>query len=269
MDPVLETLAIAAIGLGAGLIGGLTGLGGSVVMLPGLALIIGFADESRIEQHVYMAAALAVNFMVAVPATWRHSKAGKIRMPVVVRLLPPAAAGMVLGVLLSNRLPPDLLIKLLAAMIAVFVVVGEIGDKISRSSAEEPIETIARRKAYALAGTGGFTGILAGLLGIGGGVIMVASLRAAVLLPVRTAIAASSAAMCLMAPIGATLKISTLGTLGLDPIDAIRLAGIMGPAAVIGSLTGASLVHKLPRLAVRLTVDAVLLLAAARLAGLI
>ncbi len=269
MEPLTESIAVAGIGLAAGLVGGLTGLGGSVVMLPGLALIIGFADPSRIEQHTYMAAALAVNFLVAVPATWRHSKAGAIRMPVVARLLPPAAVAMVLGVLLSNRVEPGVLINLLAAMIVVFVIVGELGGRLGKPDESAPDDTLAQRHAFALAGTGAFTGVLAGLLGIGGGVIMVATLRAVARLRVRAAIAASSAAMCLMAPIGATLKIATLGGHGLPWVEAVRLAGLMGPAAVVGSLIGSSLVHKLPRLLVKIVVDTVLLIAAARLSGLI
>lgn len=268
MDPLTESIAVAGIGLAAGLIGGMTGLGGSIIMLPGLALIIGFADASHVEQHTYMAAALTVNFLVAVPATWRHSKAGAIRMPVVLRLLPPAAVAMVLGVVLSNRLDPELLIKLLAVMIVVFVIVGELGSKLAKPDESASDTEVARKHAFVLAGTGAFTGTLAGLLGIGGGVIMVATLRAFARMRVRAAIAASSAAMCLMAPIGATLKIATLHTHDLDWVDAVRLAGLMGPAAVIGALVGSSLVHKLPRLLVKIVVDAVLLIAAARLGGL-
>ncbi|MEO1585353.1 MAG: sulfite exporter TauE/SafE family protein [Planctomycetota bacterium] len=269
MDPASAVIAIAGIGLFAGLIGGLTGLGGSIIMLPGLALIVGFADETNVEQHTYMAAGLAVNFMVAVPATWRHQRAGAIRAAIVIRLLPPAGIAMVAGVLLSNRLEPQLLIRMLAVMIAVFVVAGKVGDWAARSSPEAPVDETIRKRSGTLIATGTATGLLAGLLGIGGGIIMVAVLRAVGRLPVRIAIAASSATMCLMVPIGAALKISTLGTHGLDPIDAIRLAGFMGPAAVLGSLVGSSLVHRLPRRAIRIVVDIVLLVAAARLGGLL
>ncbi|MEL6498614.1 MAG: sulfite exporter TauE/SafE family protein [Planctomycetota bacterium] len=269
MDDLTTSIAVVSIGLGAGLIGGMTGLGGSIIMLPGLAIVIGFASESRIEQHMYIAAALCVNFLVAVPATWRHSRAGTVRRAVVVRLLPPAGIAMVLGVLLSNRVDPTVLIKMLAAMIVVFVVVGELGSKLSKPDDTESDDEIAKKRAGVLAGTGAFTGTLAGLLGIGGGVIMVATLRAIARMRVRAAIAASSATMCLMAPIGATLKLATLHTHGLSWVDAVRLAGLMGPAAVVGSLIGSSLVHRFPRLIVRLVVDSVLLLAAARLGGLI
>lgn len=269
MDPLAEKAAILGIGLAAGTIGGLTGLGGSIIILPALAFVLGFQTEARLEQHLYMAAAMLVNFVVAVPATWRHTRAGKIRRGVLTWLMPAAVGAMVGGVLLSNRLEPDLLILLLACTIVVFVLVGELSDRAlarARVSAIEPIQP--RRPTWSLAGTGLGTGLIAGLLGIGGGVVMVASLRAVARLPVRQAIACSAAAMCLMAPIGATVKLLTLDQHGMRALEAIRIAGLMGPAAVLGSLLGSSLVHRLPRRWVKVIVNVVLLLAAAKLAGL-
>ncbi|MEM8756483.1 MAG: sulfite exporter TauE/SafE family protein [Planctomycetota bacterium] len=269
LDALTEALAILTIGLGAGLIGGMTGLGGSIIMLPGLAFVLGFADESHIEQHLYMAAAMLVNFLVAVPATWRHQRAGAIRRDVLLRLLPPSGVAMVGGVLLSNRLDPEVLIRLLAGMIVLFVVVGELSTRLLRREGvpdDRPLPTAAGR---AVLGTGAVTGVLAGLLGIGGGVIMVASLRAVAMLRVRAAIAASAAAMCLIAPVGAGVKLATLDQHGLAAVDAVRIAGLMGPAAVLGALAGSSLVHRLPRTAIRWVVNVVLLVAAARLAGLL
>lgn len=264
-----QSLVVVAIGLAAGLVGGLTGLGGSVVMLPALAFLLGYADESHAEQHVYMAAAIAVNFLVAVPATFRHARAGTISPPILRRLIPTAAASMIAGVALSNTIDATVLIEALAVTIAVFVAVGEIGERIATRDPYEPISDIARRNTIPILSIGLATGLLAGLLGIGGGVIMVAALRAIVGLPVRAAIAASAATMCVMAPIGCATKTLSLPGLGLDPLDTGRLALLMGPTAVLGSMLGSLLVHRLHRTTVRWTVSLVLLFSAARLGGLI
>jgi uncharacterized membrane protein YfcA len=270
MDPVLQAALISGIGLIAGLVGGLTGLGGSVIMLPGLVLLIGFKDVSHAEQHTYQAAAMAVNFLVAVPAVWRHTKAGKIRKKLLIRLLPPAVLFIVIGVLASDQIAGDSLVKILAAVIVMMVLVGELGRILSKDQKQTlGDDERIRRSTPAIVGTGVATGFLAGLLGIGGGVITVVSLQSVAKIKIRQAIAASTAAMCLMAPVGSTLKMINLPDHGQKAIDAIELAGLLGPAAVVGSLIGSSLVHKLPVNYIRPIVSIVLLLAAAKLGGLI
>ncbi len=270
MDPVLQAALISGIGLCAGLIGGLTGLGGSVIMLPGLAILIGFKDASHAEQHTYQAAAMAVNFLVAVPAVWRHTKAGKVRKSLLLRLLPPAVVFIVLGVLASDQIEGESLVKILAAVIVVMVLVGELGRMLGKDDEEtlEDSERI-RKSTPAIVGTGVATGFLAGLLGIGGGVITVVSLQSVAKIKIRQAIAASAAAMCLMAPVGSTLKMINLPHHGQKAIDAIELAGLLGPSAVVGSLIGSWLVHRLPVNVVRPIVSIVLLVAAAKLGGLL
>lgn len=264
-----QTVLIAGIGLAAGLLGGLTGLGGSLIMLPGMALLIGFSDPSHPEQHLYQAAAMAVNFFVAVPATWRHARAGKVRAPILVRLLPTACVAIVLGALVSDRIQGDLLVRLLGGIIVLMVILSEVVHHLRKTDHDEP-ETpdLVRRATPAIVGTGVATGFLGGLLGIGGGVITVVSLQTLGQIRVRQAIAASSAAMCLMSPIGSAAKMLTLRSHGQSAIDAVQLVGMLAPAAVVGSLAGASLVHKLPSKVVRPAVSFVLLLAAARLLGI-
>lgn len=119
-----------------------------------------------------------------------------------------------------------------------------------------------------IVGTGVVTGFVAGLLGTGGGVITVTALHALGRIPIRQAIAASTALMCLMSPIGCATKMASLSQHGQDPMDAVRLIGLLAPAAIIGSLVGSSLVHILPTKIVRRIVAVVLLLAAAKLGGL-
>ncbi|RNC80924.1 MAG: sulfite exporter TauE/SafE family protein [Phycisphaera sp.] len=270
MDSVTQSALIALIGLIAGLVGGLTGLGGSIIILPGLAILVGYANETHTEQHTYQAAAMAVNFLVAVPAVWRHTNAGAVRKDLLVLLLPPAVVCIVIGVLVSDRIQGDVLVKILAVVIAVMVVSGEISNRLRTKEPSGLDDTSRIRRATpAIFGTSVTTGFLAGLLGVGGGVTTVTGLQVLGKIPIRQAIAASAALMCLTAPVGAIVKMSTLDQHNQSAIDAITLVGLLGPAAVIGSLTGSWLVHKLPVKIVRPIVSLVLLAAAAKLGGLI
>ena len=94
-----DTLAfIVLIGMVAGTLGGLLGVGGSVVMIPALALLFGTGKN----QHLYQAAAMTANIAVALPAAARHRKAGALRPQVLRWMLPIALISIVLGVLASN-----------------------------------------------------------------------------------------------------------------------------------------------------------------------
>ena len=94
MDHV-QFLIVMAIGLGAGLIGGLAGIGGSLIMLPALAIVLGYSDEARTEHHLYMAAAMCVNILVAVPAAYQHHRKGAVRKDLVKVLLPSVGVAIV------------------------------------------------------------------------------------------------------------------------------------------------------------------------------
>jgi uncharacterized membrane protein YfcA len=260
-----ESLIAAGIGVTAGVLGGLSGIGGSLVMLPALAILL-HDPEPDSAQHLYMAAAMCVNVLVAVPATIRHHRARVVRVDLVRYLLPAMLLAIVAGVLLSNQVRGTHLRHVLAAFIAAYCVKNLA------------LLALGRREAFAgreragparLVPIGAFNGVVAGLLGIGGGVLMVPMLQVFCRVPVRQAIATSSAVMVFTAAVGATVKVSTLDRHERLVVDALGLAVAMGPAAVVGSFIGASLVHALPVRVVRGAVSVALLAASAKMAGLI
>src|SRR5690606_25680314 len=78
------------LGLFAGVFGGMLGVGGSVIMIPGLTFAFGT------NQHLYQAAAMVANVAVAVPSALRHRRQGAI-VPQVMRWMLPAAIVAVLA----------------------------------------------------------------------------------------------------------------------------------------------------------------------------
>ncbi len=260
-----EEIAIAAlIGLAAGLLGGLAGIGGSLIMIPGLGVLFGYPSDGA--QHIYMASAMCVNVAVAFPAARRHHKAGAVRFDLVKILLPSMAIFIIIGVLTSNQDSGAFLRQLLAAFIALYCILNII--RVFKGKPKTP-ELQPKPSCLRLIGIGAATGFIAGLLGIGGGILVVPMLQIFCRVPLRNAIGTSSAVMVLTALVGSILKVSTLHTRGLDPRDALLLAAVMAPLAIIGAPIGASLTHRLPLNAVRITISVMLLAAAARLAGII
>ncbi|MGA1392845.1 MAG: sulfite exporter TauE/SafE family protein [Phycisphaerales bacterium] len=242
----IELVGIAAIGLGAGVMGGLVGIGGSLVMIPALTFVYGR------DQSLYQAAAMIVNAVVAATATRRHLKAGAVRRDLVIGLLPGAVLLVGVGVWLSSVVEE----RWLAVVFGVFMlyIALQEGWSLLRRPHEDHAEPrTGRGTMFAI---GGVTGIVSGLLGIGGGGVAVPMLRGLCHLPIRTAIAASSAVMLATAAVGSILKNLSYATSAAEPSRAIAasliLAALLVPTGMIGAWIGASLTHRLPIKAVRL-----------------
>ncbi len=258
-----DVILAALLGLIAGLLGGLAGIGGSMIMLPGLHML--FGDDPIQIHHRYMAAAMVVNVTVAVPAMLRHRAAGAVRGDLVAPLLTGAIVGIIGGVLVSNLFNGAALRYMLAAFIAVYSLLNLVRILLGTP---EPLPHHERVGTAGLVAAGWVTGTVAGLLGLGGGVVMVPLLQVACRVPLRQSIATSSAVICVTATVGAGLKLGTLHRVGESVPAALLLAALMAPTAIAGGLMGARLTHALPIRWVRAAVTALLILAAAKLAGL-
>lgn len=255
-----EGFVVAAVGLLAGALGGLLGIGGSVVMIPGLALA--FHEAGAQSQHLFQASAMAVNVVVAAPAALTHARKGAVRSDLLVRMLPPATLAILAGVALANRLDGSLLRRLFAVFL-VYVALMNIGRTIRRRP--EPTVEQARIGWLRCSVVGVAMGFSAGLLGIGGGILTVPLIQTICRAPLRQCIGATSAAMCLTALVGASARIGTIGQHGFTPAQALAVFAALAPTAMAGSWLGARLSHALPVAAVRGALVAVMLLAAWRM----
>ncbi|MEO0476656.1 MAG: sulfite exporter TauE/SafE family protein [Planctomycetota bacterium] len=276
-----DTLAaIAFIGLLAGTLGGLLGVGGSVITIPGMAILFGTGEN----QHLYQAAAMTANLAVAIPAARRHKKAQALRPAVLKWMLPVTIVFIIIGVLSSN-LPifsvedggeGGVWLGRVLALFLVYVIAVNV-QKIFRSKekkaadwAREPKTTPARCGAV-----GVVMGFAAGLMGIGGGALAVPLQQTLVKLPFRNAIANSSFVMVFSAGIGAILKLTTLGQhypvkTDADPawLTAVILALVLAPTAIIGASIGAKLTHTLRPRYVRIAFILLMIVAAFKMAEL-
>jgi uncharacterized protein len=272
--PLDQISLVALIGLLAGLLGGLAGVGGSVFMLPALhlafsPLLFGEPDPLVHPQvhHLYMAAAMTVNVAISLPAALRHHLEGAVRVPLLRTLIPATAAATVVGVLLSNLLEGESLRFILAIFLILYCVwnLSIIARPRRRSfSGKGRIENATSAR---LTACGSATGVLGGLLGLGGGFLLVPLLQLVCNLRLKNAIATSSAVLCVTAGIGAVLKLATLPQHGESVPHAFVYIACMAPTGVVGALLGARWLHKLPVLTVRLIMTFLILVAATKLLG--
>jgi uncharacterized protein len=254
----------AGIGLLAGLLGGLLGIGGSIIIIPGMVFYLSATTSgySGKDQHLLQAAAMICNFAVAAPSVWVHSRAGALMRPVVVRLLPSALIGIVLGVMASNTIlfarQNGRYLAMGLAGFLVYVVIYNSIHFLTAATKEEQIPDETAPRGCKVIAVGLPMGFMAGLLGIGGGVLCVPAQQLFLRIPLRQAIANSAATIACIALVGALYKNVTLAQHHVSMADSLRLAAMLIPTAMAGSFIGGKLTHCLPRQALRMVLIVVL-----------
>ncbi|MDZ4755654.1 MAG: sulfite exporter TauE/SafE family protein [Phycisphaerae bacterium] len=261
-----DVLIIVFIGLAGGVSGGLLGIGGSIVMIPLLTLSRGP------NQHLYQAACMIVNVVVAVGASIRHFKGGTIRRDYFRWMLLAAAIAVIVGVVVSNVVESNNL-KMLFGVFLIYTGAAELG-RVLRREPDAEATTVPASAPRAMT-IGGLTGFVSGLLGIGGGTVAVPLLRSLARLPMRQAIGTSAAVMTLASTVGAVAKNATIDshsapdgtqlTLWLS----LGLAGLLTVPALFGAVLGAHLTYRLPLNATRLVFVALIALAGLRMMGVL
>jgi len=256
-----QILFRALLGLAAGCVGGLAGLGGSIIMIPALAMFWGYDDEDRTKHHLYMAAAMCVNVIVALSSSVFHSKKGAARRDVLVPLIPSMAVGMIAGVLLSSGSKGGWSLYAFAVFIWIYCLYNIVST--IRKVPDIP-EDVPSPAAWKIVLAGLVVGAIAGYLGIGGGILLVPILSLTKL-PLRHAIAGSAGAMWISSIVGASMKLYTLPGLGLSISEAMSFALPMGAGALVGAYLGAMLAHKLKLPHLKLVIALILGVASVRM----
>lgn len=106
-------LICAAIGLFAGTLGGLVGVGGGIVMVPAFTRILGLSMKQAI------GTSMGVIFFTAISASWRHWQLGNVRPEVVVVVAALSMIGAWVGASLSAYTSE----RTLRVLFAIFLIV--------------------------------------------------------------------------------------------------------------------------------------------------
>lgn len=233
---------IALVGLAGGLGGGLFGIGGGVVIIPGLT----FLSSGSIK--TFQVAALPVGVSVAGSSVAKHLRTNTVQWRWVRWALPAALTGSWIGAMLAGRLDA----RVLEVIFGCFLAMTALREswvlwRGKEPAADAPTNSMAPIPPLALA-LGMLMGVLSALLGIGGGILAVPWLRMLGGLPMRATIATSSTLVLLTSVFAAGSRIIPIvrseGLPGLH--DEGLIMACLLPGAMIGGYTGAALVHRLP-----------------------
>lgn len=247
----LQVIELVALGLIAGTLGGMLGVGGSVIMIPGMQFIL------RQNQHLYQAAAMIVNVFVAAPSALGHYKNGVVIPRVIRWLIPSAVISILIGVWASN-LPvfagagTKYLARIFAAFLAYVVLYNVFRLTIARGQLPGmDAQRVNSLPAWRISLVGVLMGFMAGLLGIGGGALAVPTQQIILKMPLKNAIGNSACAILFSAIIGAISKNASLPMHNLLISHSLLIAATLIPSAFVGGWFGSKLTHRLPRTPVR------------------
>jgi uncharacterized membrane protein YfcA len=250
---LLHMAVLLLIGAAAGLLGGLLGIGGGLVMIPAMVLLLGDSVYGENSFHLYKLAALSTAVVLSIPAVRQHARARAIVQRMLWGIIPLGLVGVVVGVGLA-RVFADEYTEILRRTFGVFMLLA-VGANIWRrwrgdGGAEHcdrcPLPT-RRLRIGTIVGLP--AGIIAGLLGVGGGVWAVPAQNYALGVRLPNAIA-NSACMIIGLAAGATvmqsLAIASLRDPQTPVHQAFWLALWLAPGAIVGGSIGGRLTHTLP-----------------------
>lgn len=230
-----DLLIAMLIGLVSGILSGLFGVGGGIVMTPGIQVLLGTAPI------VALATPLPVILPTAIAGALTYRRAGEIDERAALWISVPGIAAAALGAALTDVIDTHVLLVVTAFLLA-YQAIGIFRGR--RDTGSKPPRAVT---AWTYVGIGLAAGFISGLLGIGGGLIMVPLLAGWLGMPLKRALGTSLLAIVVLV-IPGTVVHTALGHIDWAIFAAVTLGAV--PGALIGARIALGTQERTLRLAV-------------------
>nr|VFJ58299.1 MAG: Uncharacterized membrane protein YfcA [Candidatus Kentron sp. FM]VFJ58611.1 MAG: Uncharacterized membrane protein YfcA [Candidatus Kentron sp. FM]VFK11778.1 MAG: Uncharacterized membrane protein YfcA [Candidatus Kentron sp. FM] len=182
----MEIFSLSLLGVVAGILAGLLGVGGGVVIVPVLFWILGANAEIPAAHlmHIALGTSLATIVVTSVSSILAHHRRGAVLWPIVAWLTPGLVVGVLLGAVVADAIPSDGL----RVFFAVFILLVSI--QLGFNLQASPHRQLPGTVGMGIAGL--IIGKLSALVGTGGGTVTVPFLLWCNT-PIRYAVATSAA----------------------------------------------------------------------------
>jgi uncharacterized membrane protein YfcA len=237
----------AAVGLAAGALSGLFGVGGGILIVPGLVLLMGMPQRRA---HATSLAAIAP---IAVAGAIGYAVEGAVHWVAAVILILGGATGAVVGTHLLRRLPERAL-RLLFAMF-LLLAAAALPFEVTAPHEGGSVDLVS---GAVLVLVGVVAGAMAGLLGVGGGIVMVPGL---VLLASVSQTVAKGTSLLVIIP---TALVGTVRNARRGDVDG-RVAVAVGLTGVVTSFLASLLALRMDPVVSAVLFGALLVVMAVRL----
>ncbi len=225
-SPSVDARTAAIVGVAAGLLGGTFGVGGGLIIVPGL---VSFAGMERRLAH---GTSLAATLPIACASLLTYIATGNVDWPLALFLAIGAIGGAYLGTHLLQVIPKRALTILFIAVVVATAFRLLLTDTAGGRS------DLTVLMAVGLVLIGFITGTLAGLLGIGGGIIMVPAM---VVLLDELPVVAKGTSVAVIVP---TAIMGTLRNRKKSNAD-LRVAAIVGGFGIVSAVVGGLIANQL------------------------
>ncbi|MBW4437723.1 MAG: sulfite exporter TauE/SafE family protein [Pleurocapsa minor GSE-CHR-MK-17-07R] len=237
-------IGLLILGLAAGVLSGMFGIGGGVVIVPVMTALFGYSLQAAVGTSL-----AALLMPVGIFACIAYYRAGKLRLKVAALVALGLTVGALGGAQLALNLPTDTLRQLYGAFLLF-----------AAWRFTEPIKWVQERRgqrapaAESVASTdfqplpllivGLVAGVISGMFGVGGGIVIVPALVGLLKFDQKLAVGTSLGALLLPVSAGAVISYYSEGLLniGAAALVAIGLAGgaFLGARIALG-LPGATI----------------------------
>lgn len=242
---------VALVGVLAGLASGLFGVGGGLVIVPGLVMVAAFG------QRLSHGTSLTAIVPIAVTGAIGYATAGEVDVAVGALVAAGALVGAPLGVAALARVPQGGL-RTAFAVLLVLAAVRLVIDAGTDPTAGNGRAVIDLAGGLGYVGTGLVSGGLAGLMGVGGGVVIVPLLTIAFGFPL---VLAKGTSLAVIVP---TATVGTVRNLRHGTTD-LRAGLLVGVGGVVTAAIASQVSLELDRTVSAWSFAALLLLVALRM----
>lgn len=215
IDVVLGLL----IGAVAGVLSGLFGVGGGIVMTPGIQVLLATSPI------VALATPLPVIFPTALTGAYTYARASEVDLRAAAWMCVSGLGGAAAGAWLTEAVDTHLLLVVTALLLG-WQAVGIVRDRPAAA------EGSCRADPSAYLAIGLVAGLVSGLLGIGGGLVMVPALTRWLGMPLKRALGTSLATIVALVVPGAAVH-AALGN--IDWAVGLTVAAGAVPGARVGA----------------------------------
>ncbi len=177
---------------------------------------------------VSISTALFLNLVTALVATIVFARNRLVDFRFCVVFLPGTIAGSILGALLSNRAPKDVLLGLFAAFLAV---AGVLMIRSGKGEAGQAVRPLSWKLGTLIVVFSFAVGVLSSLIGVGGGLVIFPFLVLYMGYSAQKAAGANALLVTVSSLVG------SIGHFAVGPIEYV-LIGVTSVAAAVGSAVG-------------------------------